>query len=130
MLQRMLASSDTHFSESAMRERNPLLYQQLVGCGKYFGIFNLPSFSKLIYSIGKKMVVRSTWDFSQVGKFMTAEEKAADEAVEMTNFFELIIFQGGHDQLQPLQDHPGAHGHQQGEGRQEEGGEGGAGGGV
>merc|ERR1712012_744547 len=28
---------------------------------------------------------------------------------------------GGHDQLQPLQDHPGAHGHQQGEGRQEEG---------
>ena len=76
------------------------------------------------------MVVRSTWHFSQVGKFMTAEEKAADEAVEMTNFFELIIFQGGHDQLQPLQDHPGAHGHQQGEGRQEEGGEGGAGGGV
>jgi len=49
MLQRMLASSDTHFSESAMRERNPLLYQQLVG------------------------------------KFMTAEEKAADEAVDMTN---------------------------------------------
>ena len=64
---------------------------------------------------------------------MTAEEKAADEAVEMTNFFQLIIlimFQGGHDQLQPLQDHPGAHGHQQGEGRQEEGGEGGAGRGV
>merc|ERR1719400_2461837 len=49
MLQRMLAASDTHFSESAMRERNPLLYQQLVG------------------------------------KFMTAEEKAADEAVDMTN---------------------------------------------
>ena len=63
---------------------------------------------------------------------MTAEEKAADEAVEMTNFFQLIIpiFQGGHDQLQPLQDHPGAHGHQQGEGRQEEGREGGAGGRV
>ena len=61
---------------------------------------------------------------------MTAEEKAADEAVEMTNLFELIIFQGGHDQLQPLQDHPGAHGHQQGEGLHEEGGEGGAGGGV
>ena len=52
---------------------------------------------------------------------MTAEEKAADEAVDMTNFWELIIhiFQGGHDQLQPLQDHPRAHGHQQGEGRQE-----------
>ena len=63
---------------------------------------------------------------------MTAEEKAADEAVEIANLFELIIpmFQGGHDQLQPLQDHSGAHGHQQGEGRQEEGGEGGAGGGV
>merc|ERR1719264_446358 len=45
MLQRMLAASDPHFSEAAMRERNPLLYQQLVG------------------------------------KFMTAEEKAADEAV-------------------------------------------------
>merc|ERR1719500_1871810 len=49
MLQRMLAASDPHFSEAAMRERNPLLYQQLVG------------------------------------KFMTAEEKAADEAVDMTN---------------------------------------------
>merc|ERR1719350_1497216 len=49
MLQRMLAASHPHFSESAMRERNPLLYQQLVG------------------------------------KFMTAEEKAADEAVDMTN---------------------------------------------
>ena len=56
MLQRMLASSDTHFSESAMRERNPLLYQQLVGGRKYFGIFDLPSFSKLIYFFGKKMV--------------------------------------------------------------------------
>ena len=30
MLQRMLAASDPHFSEAAMRERNPLLYQQLV----------------------------------------------------------------------------------------------------
>ena len=30
MLQRMLAASDPHFSEVAMRERNPLLYQQLV----------------------------------------------------------------------------------------------------
>merc|ERR1712110_584431 len=49
MLQRMLAASHPHFSEAAMRERNPLLYQQLVG------------------------------------KFMTAEEKAADEAVDMTN---------------------------------------------
>merc|ERR1719507_1042631 len=49
MLQRMLAASDPHFSEAAMRERNPLLDQQLVG------------------------------------KFMTAEEKAADEAVDMTN---------------------------------------------
>ena len=86
MLQRMLASSDTHFSESAMRERNPLLYQQLVGSGTYFGIFNLPSFSKSIYW-EENGLIRSTWDFSQVGKFMTAEEKAADEAVETTNFF-------------------------------------------
>jgi len=49
MLQRMLHSSDSHFSEAAMRERNPLLYQQLVG------------------------------------RFKTAEEKATDEAIDMTN---------------------------------------------
>ena len=41
--------------------------------------------------LGRKWLICSTWDFSQVGKFMTAEEKAADEAVEMTNLFELII---------------------------------------
>jgi len=49
MLQRMLQSSDSHFSETAMRERNPLLYEQLVG------------------------------------RFKTTEEKATDEAVDMTN---------------------------------------------
>merc|ERR1719151_81552 len=143
MLQRMLAASDPHFSEAAMRERNPLLYQQLVG------------------------------------KFMTAEEKAADEAVDMTNcsLSKIILEhmdinkerddrkreeQEEQDEefdtaacrrsswstwtstrrettgrgkrrrsrmrsltLQPVEDHPGAHGHQQGERRQEEGREGG-----
>jgi len=49
MLQRMIQSSDSHFSEAAMRERNPLLYEQLVG------------------------------------RFRTEEEKASDNAVDMTN---------------------------------------------